>query len=73
MRSISNFWHRIIAIFAFNLLTLAAFAQDKGIDIDIDVKKEKEWYQQPWVWVVAAAVFILLLAAILRGGKRSGK
>jgi hypothetical protein len=71
MRSISNFYHRIIAIFAFNLLAFAAFAQDKGIDIDINVKKEKEWYQQPWVWVVAAAVFILLLAAILRGGKRS--
>lgn len=44
-------------------------AQEKGVDVNINVKKEGgEWYQQTWVWVVAAAVFILLLAAILRGG-----
>jgi heme/copper-type cytochrome/quinol oxidase subunit 2 len=24
---------------------------------------------QPWVWIVGAAVFILILVAILRGGK----
>jgi hypothetical protein len=67
---ISRFYHRLIAILVFNLMALASFAQDKGIDIDINVKKEKEWYQQPWVWVVGAAVFILLLVAILRGGKK---
>ena len=26
------------------------------------------WYTSPWVWVVGAAVFILLLVALLRGG-----
>lgn len=26
-----------------------------------------DWYTSPWVWVVGAAVFILLLVALLRG------
>ncbi len=29
--------------------------------------KETTWYSSPWVWVAGAALFILLLAAILRG------
>ena len=52
----------------FILLSCSLSAQDGGLDIDIDVDK-KEWYEQPWAWVVGAAVFILLLVAILRGGK----
>ena len=59
------------AFLVFNLLSLATFAQEKGIDVDINVKKESQWYQQPWVWVVGAAVFILLLAAILRSNSTS--
>ena len=49
--------------------SLVAIAQDKGIDVDINVKKESQWYQQTWVWFVGAAVFILLLVALLRGRK----
>ena len=52
-----------------SLFAILMFAQEKGLDVDIDInKKESEWYQQPWVWIVGGAVFILLLAAILRGG-----
>ena len=53
---------------AFFLFSLVSFAQDKGVDIDVNVKKESEWYQQPWVWIVGGAVFILLLVALIRGG-----
>jgi hypothetical protein len=56
-----------IAFILFNLSAFVAFAQEKGIDVDINVKKETAWYQQPWIWVVGGAIFILLLAAILRG------
>jgi hypothetical protein len=67
----------IISLFTafifFNLLSLASFAQEKGIDVDINVKKESQWYQQPWVWVVGGAVFILLLAAILKGNSSTSK
>lgn len=51
------------ALFA---LALTAFAQEKKIDVDINVGKQSNWYQQPWIWVVGAAVFILLLVALLR-------
>jgi hypothetical protein len=59
----------LFTMLVFQLLSIAALAQEKGLDVDINVKKESEWYQQPWVWVVGGAVFILLLAAILRGGR----
>ena len=53
------------------LLSIQTWAQDKGLDVDIDVnKKDSNWYQQPWVWILGGDIFILLLAAILRG---SGK
>lgn len=52
-----------------SLLFVQSWAQDKGIDVNIDVnKKDSNWYQQPWVWIVGGAVFILLLVALLRGG-----
>ena len=29
------------------------------------------WYMQPWVWVVGAAVFIIILVALFRGNSNS--
>jgi hypothetical protein len=60
------------------LLVLAAFISaltfaqegDGGAKIDVNVTKQSEWYASPWVWVVGAAVFILLLVALTRGGSR---
>lgn len=48
--------------------SVTAFAQDGGLDIDVNIG-EKEWYQQPWAWVVGAALFVLILVAILRKKK----
>ena len=50
------------------LFTALAIAQDK-VDVDINAK-DSSWYSAPWVWVVGAAVFILLLVALTRGGGR---
>ena len=50
-------------------ITALAMAQDK-VDVDINAK-DSSWYASPWVWVVGAAVFILLLVALTRGGSRS--
>ena len=59
----------VVAAIMLALISLLAFAQEKGVDIDVDInKKESQWYQQPWVWIVGGAVFILLLVALLRGG-----
>ena len=32
-------------------------------------KEGADWYAQPWVWVVGGAVLILLLVALLSGGR----
>jgi hypothetical protein len=54
-----------IAIFS----SLYTFAQDdKKIEVDVNLNKDNgDWYQQPWVWVVGGAVFILLIVALARG------
>ena len=54
-----------VAALFLNLVTFAQDA-DKKIDIDISTDSDKSFFSQPWVWVVAAAVFILLLVALLR-------
>jgi len=50
-------------------ITLIAFAQEKKAEIDVNVNKGggANWYASPWVWVVGAAIFILLLVALTRG------
>jgi len=48
--------------------SVAAFAQNGGLDIDVNIGK-KEWYQQPWAWVVGGALFVLILVALLRKKK----
>jgi uncharacterized membrane protein len=56
------------------LSTLVALSQDndgtKKIDVNINAKGDAAWYASPWVWVVGAAVFILLLVALTRGSGR---
>jgi hypothetical protein len=51
--------------------SLVTFAQEEGTQIVTKSTRTttttSEWYTMPWVWVVGAAVFILLLTAILRG------
>lgn len=61
-----------LLFFVSAILTVQIWAQDKGVDVDIDVnKKGSDWYQQPWVWIIGGAVFILLLVALMRsGGKK---
>ena len=66
----SSTWSRFSAFIVLCFFSVLTFAQEKGVDVDINVKKESAWYQNPVVWVVAAAVFILLLVALLRGGEK---
>jgi len=67
---ISRSWLRFTTILLSSFLSVISFAQDKGIDVDINVKKEQAWYQNPIVWVIGGAVFILLLVALLKGGEK---
>lgn len=60
--------------FVAALFSVLAFAQEKVTigteDGKLSITKTNAWYQSPWVWVVGAAVFILLLVALMRGGGR---
>jgi hypothetical protein len=52
--------------------TMALLAQEtKKVDVDVNTKGNSNWYASPWVWIVGAAVFILLLVALTRGGRRA--
>ena len=45
-----------------------AWAQEKKVDIELDVDKETTtWYTQPWMWAIGAAVFIIIIVALMRG------
>ena len=55
-------------------ISAMSFAQEGGssggtVDVNINTN-EGAWYTAPWVWIVGAAVFILLLVALTRGGGR---
>jgi len=68
MKTIMNASCKMTALLMAFLYSLSAIAQDKKVDVDIDVNKGNDnWYTQPWVWIVGAAIFILLLVALLRG------
>ena len=57
--------------------TLSAIAQEEGGGSTVTVKKtttssssvSNDWYTEPWVLIVGAALFILLLVAIIAGGR----
>lgn len=68
MQKLKSFYLSASLLLAGLFLNLVTFAQDadKKIDIDISSEPDKGIFMQPWVWIVAGAVFILLLVALLR-------
>ncbi len=54
------------------LYSVITFAQEtpKEVDVNINTDEGGAWYAAPWVWVVGAAIFILLLVALTRGSGR---
>lgn len=70
MKRVKLIQSKMAMLLAFVLVSIAGFAQNGGgADINVDINKGggSNWYAQPWVWIVGAAVFILLLVALLRG------
>lgn len=52
------------------LYSTMALAQEGsgGGAIDVNVNKtDSSWYTSPWVWIIVALIFILLLVALTRG------
>jgi hypothetical protein len=59
----------VAALFS-TMMVLAQEGESKNINVDVNTKGDA-WYASPWVWIVGAAVFILLLVALTRGGRRA--
>jgi hypothetical protein len=69
----SRFRGRAVLTFLALFMSVISFAQDGGGTVDVNIKSDSGgggFMASPWVWVVGAAVFILLLVALLRGGSR---
>ena len=59
-----------LVITAITGTILLAQEKDGGTDIKVNINEEgSKWYSSPWVWVIVAAVFILLLVALTRSRK----
>ena len=67
LTGIKNAWYTLLLF----LFSIAVYAQDKKVDVDINVGKHSGtvWYASPVAWVIGAAIFILLLVALLRDRK----
>ena len=58
------------------LISALAFAQEGGggdgasLDVNVNTDSGGGWYTNPVVWIIGAAVFILLLVALTRGSGR---
>ena len=62
----------MVLFYAAMLGQLVAFAQEKELDVDDNINGgEAAWYSNPVAWVVGAAVFIIILVAVSRGGGRT--
>lgn len=63
------FFTFVAALFS-TMMVLAQEGETKNINVDVNAKGDN-WYASPWVWIVGAAVFILLLVALTRGGRKA--
>ena len=70
LKPMRNYFQKVLIMVIALISGFVAFAQDKSVDVNISTNKGNNFWASPWVWVVGAAVFILLLVAILRGGGR---
>jgi hypothetical protein len=70
----------LITLIAFSLFQLIVLAQDSNggsstttttSSTKVSVSETENWWGSPWVWVIGAALFILLLVALLRGNSSS--
>jgi len=64
-----------VLMFTF-LFSILSFAQDAEPETKLKVETTKtttsteEWVSNPVFWVIGAALFIILIAVIMRGGRK---
>lgn len=54
------------------LTSLVVIAQEKSADVDININKDGggSFWGSPVLWIIGAAVFIIILVAVSRSGSR---
>jgi hypothetical protein len=69
MKILTSAATKLVWLVLLFLAPLYVLAQEGGAKIDVDINKDSggTWYTNPVVWIIGAAVFILLLVALLRG------
>ena len=68
MKPTISFIQRLFLAVVAAFISVFAIAQEGGGTVDVNITKKDNFWASPWVWVIGGAVFVLLLAAILRGG-----
>ena len=73
---INSSMYKFFLLFLFSCMQLALLAQDPTQEKSSQTTTTKtttteSWYVQPWVWVVGAAVFVILIVALVRGNSSS--
>ncbi len=68
--SVRHYFQKVIFFFSVFVIGFVCISQEKQGDVNVNIKKDNFW-GQPGIWVAGAAVFIVLLVAILRGGRKS--
>ena len=73
MKTVTIAAARLLVVILSFLAPVTLLAQDGGAKVDVDIHKDSgsTWYTNPVVWIIGAAVFILLLVALLRGNNSS--
>ncbi len=72
-------WKMLVMFLFMSALQTILWAQESESTttstkkVDVSIENTETWYTSPWIWVVGAAVFILLLVALLSGGRSSGR
>lgn len=64
---------RITSTFTMLLISAFLIAQEKTKDVNININKDKggsSIWGNPVLWVIGAAVFIIIIVAVSRSGSR---
>ena len=65
---ISKNYLTAIVLFFYPGFLLAQDTTTKEIDVNLSVGEDTVWYGEPWLWIVGAAVFTIIIVALMRGG-----
>ena len=72
-------WRPFLVMMFFSLVSLAIWGQEetseRGSEINpansvVAGPQSPAWYASPWLWLIGAAVLVLLLVAIFSNGKK---